>query len=569
MRSSSARWGAFRQAEGDVEAALWSPEASRVAFVSDTHRTDLTQNNDGWWTGRLTVPAEEYRFEIDGTQYPDPAARAQADGIDGPSRIAEPISPPEAWDGHDAADLVIFEMHVGTFTDAGTLTAAAARLPDLAALGITAVELMPLGQFPGDFGWGYDCVLPFAIHPAYGAREDLLAFVEAAHDLGLSVILDVVYNHFGPVGAYLHDYCPRFFDADRPTPWGAGIDFSRAPVREYFFQNAEMWIGEFGIDGLRIDAAHQIVDDSGRHFLVELACRARDAAAGRPLHLILEDERNLSALRETGGYDAQWNDDYHHAVHCLLTGESDGYYASFSVDPIGDLCRALAEGHVEQGQPRNGLTEPRGAPSSHLPPTAFINANQTHDQIGNRAMGERLITLAGVERMRVAHALLLTSPAIPMLFMGEEDGSRSPFQFFADYDGDMGQAVRRGRRDEFAAFATFAADGIPDPTAPATRDRSCPYAEAPPDRDAWRDLTARALTFRRTHVAPLVKAGRSAPAHVQPVGPAALHARWSFHAGTLETVARFFGEAPELPDWPDAGLSFQGADSFFATRVLT
>lgn len=550
--------------------SLWAPNADQVTLRTDHGIFDLRADADGWHTAS-DIPADvgEYRIEVGGVAYPDPASRAQAGDVHTSSRRACPVPAPKRWDGHRFEELVILELHVGTFTVSGTLKAAADRLDDLAALGITAVELMPLNQFSGAFGWGYDGVLPFAIHPAYGSRADLARFVDRAHQANLSVILDVVYNHFGPDGAYLHQICPPFFASDRHTPWGAGIDYSQRAVREFFLQNAEMWIGEFGIDGLRIDAAHQIIDDSDPHILVELARRARAAARDRPLHLILEDERNLPALREAGGYDAQWNDDYHHAVHCLLTGEDEGYYASFAVDPISDLCRALAEGHVEQGQARNGLAEPRGAPSAHLPPTAFVNANQTHDQIGNRAMGERLIALAGAERMRVAHALLLTSPAVPMLFMGEEDGARAPFQFFADYSGEMGEAVRNGRRTEFAAFGAFDAVGVPDPTDPATRDRSRPYAEPAPDRDDWRELTCAALTFRTKAVVPLVASGRSAAAEVRSLGPGALHVRWPFKAGTLETMACFFGTHDPPPDWEDAGLSFRTETTYFATRALT
>ena len=568
MRFRRFRWG-VGPGDGDgAVAGVWAPGAGEVAIVSGSLVDTLGPDDAGWWTGQTAAAGDAaYTFRIDGTDYPDPAARAQSDGVHGPSLRVPAMAPPAAWPGHAREELAILEMHVGTFTRAGTLAAALDRLGGLADLGITAVELMPLGQFPGDFGWGYDGVLPYAIHPAYGTRDDLRDFVEAAHGAGLSVILDVVYNHFGPEGAHLHDYCPAFFDDARDTPWGAGIDYGRDAVREFFIQNAEMWIAEFGIDGLRIDAAHQIVDDSATHVLVDLARRARTAAGDRPLHLILEDERNLPDLRETGGYDAQWNDDYHHAVHCLLTGEDAGYYASFAVDPLDDLCRALAEGHVEQGQPREGPGTPRGASSAHLPPSAFVNANQTHDQIGNRAAGERLIALAGPERMAVAHALLLTSPAIPMLFMGEEEGARAPFQFFADFGGDMADAVRAGRRAEFAAFGAFAADGVPDPTDPATRDRSRPYADPAPDRDDWRDLTARALAFRKSHVVPLLKSGRRVPPEVSRRGAGGVHARWYFHAGTLETVAVFFGAQDPRPGWPDAALAFAGPDTVFATRI--
>lgn len=552
--------------------ALWAPQAQRVCVIVNSILHDMVCADGGVW--RAYVPGsvgDTYSFVVDGLACPDPASRAQSGSVHATSVLCTPDSV-APWSGRDWCEMSVFEMHVGSFTPEGTLRAAQDRLADLADLGLTAVELMPIAQYPGRHGWGYDGVLPYAVHPAYGTRGDLRAFVEAAHRLGLSVILDVVYNHFGPDGAYLHQICPAFFDEGRDTPWGPAIDFSQRPVREFFIQSALMWIEEFGIEGLRIDAAHQILDDSTPAFLEELATRLRAAVQGRPLHLILEDERNLSASRASGLYNAQWNDDYHHAVHCLLTGEDAGYYASFARDPGGDLQRALAEGHVEQGQARPPVETPRGQPSAHLPPTAFVNANQTHDQIGNRALGERLIALADIDEMRVAHALLLTSPAIPMLFMGEEVGSRQPFQFFADYEGDLAQAVRDGRRAEFAHFEEFSGRHVPDPIDQATFARSHPYATAAPDRDAWRALTKDCLCFRNAHVLPLLKSGRDGTPEVHQIADRAFHATWQFQAGTLETVACFPGADARVPPWPDAALAFgetPGTGPFFQTRVVT
>lgn len=563
-------WGAERRADGTIGVSLWSPEAKEVFLLRDDEPVAMKMDDDGFWHVE-TEELSSYRFSVDGKVAPDPASRLQSGGVEAASVAAPRLVPPPPWKGHSFAELSIMELHLGTFTEEGTLSAAALRLGEIAELGVTAVEVMPVAQFHGEFGWGYDGVLPYAVHPAYGTREDLRDFVAAAHDVGLSVVLDVVYNHFGPIGAHLHALCPPFFDPERSTPWGPAIDFRHRAVREFFLQNAEMWIGEFGIDGLRIDAAHQIIDPSPKHILTELSERVRAAAPDRPVHLVLEDERNSPDLRDEGYYDAQWNDDYHHSLHCLLTGEREGYYASFAVDPMADLCRALAEGHVEQGQPREGLRKPRGAPSDHLPFTAFVNANQTHDQIGNRAEGDRLISLAGPEPMRVAHALLLTSPAVPMLFMGEEIGARTPFLFFADFEGEMGEMVRDGRRAEFAAFERFASADVPDPTDPATRDRSRPYSDPPPDAENWRNLTRAALAFRREHVVPLVRSGRAAPAVVRQFGQAALFARWTFEAGVLETVARFHGGSDDPPFTEGAAMSFGDVQDgpFFATRVVT
>ena len=313
---------------------------------------------------------------------------------------------------------MIYELHVGTFTPEGTLAAATGELPRLAALGVTAVEIMPLAQFGGDRGWGYDGVLPYAPHNIYGPPEDLAAFVDAAHANGLMVLLDVVYNHFGPDGNYLPLYAPEFFDPGRTTPWGAGIDYTRPPVRRFFIENALYWLTEYGIDGLRLDAVDQIVDPSRPELLLELAEELRRLP--RPVHLTTEDNRNVTHLHERGPggavtrHSAEWNDDLHNAAHVLATGETEGYYAGFAADPLGLMGRALAEGFAFQGE--GG----RGAPSAHLPPAAFVDFLQNHDQTGNRALGERLICLTDAGTLEALTAILCLSPHIPLFFMGEE-----------------------------------------------------------------------------------------------------------------------------------------------------
>ncbi|MCF7701754.1 malto-oligosyltrehalose trehalohydrolase [Loktanella sp. M215] len=551
-------WGATPLSDTDWSFAVWSPDATVAHVILDGRQMPMDKAADG--TFRLTLRAAAgmaYRFSIDGQTVPDPAARQQQETVHGPSLLTRMLASGDRWTGRDWRDSVIAEVHIGTFTTEGTFAAAAGRLANLVALGINTVEVMPIAQFAGAHGWGYDGVLHYAPHPSYGTPDDFVNFIKVAHDLGLSVILDVVYNHFGPEGAYLGEICPAFFDANRATPWGPAIDFTRAPVREFFIQNAIMWIRDYGVDGLRLDAVHQLQDPSTPEFLAELAKRLRALDLPRPLHLIAEDERNLSHHRDAGLTDAQWNDDYHHSLHCLLTGEAEGYYAPFSVDPIGDLAIALTDGHVAQGQSRQDDPHdgpPRGAPSAHLPPDAFVNANQTHDQIGNRALGERLIALAGPEAMRVAHALLLTAPFVPMLFQGEEVGARTPFPFFCDFQGDLADIVRKGRLAEFSSFTGFGGD-LPDPLDPATFASARPYNTLPEDADDWRNLTARLLAWRCTQVLPLLHSGQTgASSHV--IGSKALAVTWSFGAGKLHSVVQL-GQAVPPDLWPIDGAGLQ------------
>jgi malto-oligosyltrehalose trehalohydrolase len=427
----------------------------------------------------------------EGTQpVPDPASRANPWDVNAPSVVIDPRRyewDDAKWRGRPWHEAVVYELHIGTFTPEGTFRAAIARLDHLVKAGITAIEMMPVCEFAGARGWGYDGVLPFAPDAAYGFPEDLKAFVEAAHARGLMVLLDVVYNHFGPEGNYLHAYARDFFNDAHQTPWGAAINFdgpNSRTVRDFFIHNALYWIDEYRFDGLRLDAVHAIRDDSGQHIVEEIA-QAIAAGPGRErhVHLVLENDANSARLidekrlprgdRPAGeGRSplslAQWNDDAHHAFHVLLTGEGDGYYGDYILDAPRLLARSLAEGFAYQGEPsahRDG--ERRGEPSKHLPLTAFMPFLQNHDQVGNRAMGERLGTLIPPERMRLAMAMLLLAPSVPLVFMGEEFGARTPFLYFCDFHGELAQAVREGRRREFAAFSRFADEqaraAIPDP----------------------------------------------------------------------------------------------------------
>jgi len=563
-------WGMSQRSENTWFFSVWAPGAKTVQIRIAEQDKALKRMGGGVFGGPVVGCAgDNYGLLIDGVVFVDPAARWLTGGVTGTARLAAPpVRAARASPKHDWHRAAILEIHVGTFTPEGTFAAAAGRMAGLAALGITAVELMPVAAFLGNRGWGYDGVFPFAVHPAYGTPQDLADLVGAIHGAGMMAILDVVYNHFGPEGGSLHTVAPAFFDAERHTPWGPGIDYAQPHVRQFFIENALMWVRDFGFDGLRLDAAHQIDDPSPVYLLDEMAEVLRKAVPDRPVHLIAEDDRNLPHGRARGTITANWNDDYHHCIHCLLTGETESYYASFAVEPMGDLCLALAEGHVEQGQPRRGRDGYRGARSNHLPPTAFINANQTHDQVGNRAQGERLITLADPEAVRVAHAMLLCAPAIPMLFMGEEEGARAPFLFFADFKGDLGEAVRKGRAAEFAGFSQFGGD-VPDPLSRETFAASRPYDNPAPDAEDWRALTRLCLGFRARSVVPLLKSGRAGAPRVRKTGARTLHACWTFAAGTLEMVAHL-GGLPDIPvslNAPDIALGHIADPSHFAVKA--
>ena len=510
---------------------LWAPAAARVGLELDGGAALAMDAIDGGWH-ELVAPAARagtrYRFVLpDGLAVPDPASRANPDGVHAASMVVDASRfewHDGDWRGRPWHEAVICEVHVGTFTEAGTFAGAIERLPELVETGFTAIELMPVAQFAGRRGWGYDGVLPFAPHAGYGTPDDLRRLVDAAHAAGLMVLLDVVYNHFGPDGNYLSTYCPQFFDAGRHTPWGSAIAFDgphAAAVRAFFVHNACHWIEEYHIDGLRMDAVHAIHDDSPRHLCEEIALALRDAGAAatppRAVHLVLENDDNAAWLleRDERGApvtaDAQWNDDLHHAAHVLATGQVDGYYADYADAPLARLGRALAEGFVYQGEASALRGRPHGEPSAQLPSTAFVAFLQNHDQVGNRALGERIAALvdaAGGQRLEALRAALLLAPQVPLMFMGEEWDASTPFLYFCDFHGELADAVRDGRRQEFARFAAFAdADArarIPDPNDPATF-AACVLRRAERDAPAHAarlDATRTLLALRRRHLVP-------------------------------------------------------------------
>jgi len=554
-------FGAELTPEG-VRFALWAPTAKEVELVVDGVQHPLPDLGQGW--RRLVVPnaraGTRYAYRIDGgLLVPDPASRFQPEDVHRPSEVVDPNAyrwSDQGWTGRPWEETVLYELHVGTATPEGTYAALAGKLEELRDLGVTAIELMPLGEFHGGRNWGYDGVLPYAPDAAYGTPDDLRRLVDRAHALGLMVFLDVVYNHFGPSGNYLHAYAKTFFTERHPTPWGAGLNFDgpdERPVRDFFLHNALYWLEEFHFDGLRFDAVHAIFDDSQPHFIQELAQRIRAAITGREVHLVLENEANQARWleRDEAGrprlHTAQWADDCHNAWHALLTGESEGYYEDYAEDPVGRLGRALAEGFAFQGNPsahKGGA--PRGEPSGHLPPSAFVAFLQNHDQVGNRAMGERLSVLVEPDRLSLARGLFLLSPQIPLLFMGEDWAASTPFLFFVDFDTDptLATAVREGRRREFARFKAFADPDmsalIPDPTSlDSFLGSRLDWDEvARPPHDAAREETRRLLALRRAEILPLTRTAFQGSRLNRP-GPREIDITWRFAGGSLRLLANF------------------------------
>ncbi len=588
-RVHSMPFGAETTPEG-VRFALWAPTAREVCLVIDNEDHLLTADQAGWYRHVSTDarPGSRYGYRIDGSLVvPDPASRFQPDDVHGLSQVVEPRSyewSDTAWTGRPWEETVLYEVHVGTATPEGTYAGLMNKLETLRDLGVTAIELMPIAEFPGHRNWGYDGVLPYAPDAAYGSPEDLKRLVERAHELGLMIFLDVVYNHFGPSGNYLHAYAKTFFTERHPTPWGAGINVDgegSSAVRDFFFHNALYWLEEYHIDGLRFDAVHAISDDSNPHFIEELATRIRQAVPSRHVHLVLENEANQArwlgreADRQPRLHTAQWADDIHNSWHALLTGENEGYYEDYANRPLHHLGRALAEGFAYQGDPsphKDGVI--RGEPSGHLPPTAFVSFLQNHDQVGNRAFGERLSHLIPPERLTLAQGIFLLSPHIPLIFMGEEWAASAPFQFFVDFenDPDLAKAVRDGRRGEFKRFKAFTdpemSQRIPDPTDRATFERSkIDWGET--TRAPYQDFlsqTQQLLALRQSEIVPLLKSEYHGSHYT--VSPAnTLDVTWTFASGAIRLLANF-GSSPMNEStggatrvlWSSLGLTPSGTD---------
>ncbi len=534
-------WGPRRDANGTLF-RLWAPDRDAVTLeIEGAPTTPMWRDAEGWFTVEAVVVAgARYRFRLDDDEVvPDPASRQQDGGVHGWSVVVDPDAYRwrTDWQGRAWEEMVIQEVHVGAL---GGFAGVATHIPGMAAMGVTAIELMPVNAFGGTRNWGYDGVLPYAVAESYGTPDALKALVDTAHEHGVAVFLDVVYNHFGPDGNYLGGYASPFFHADVDTPWGGAVAVDREPVRRFFIDNALMWINEYRIDGLRFDAVHAIDDDA---FLDAMAREIRASTGDRPVHLVLENERNDADRLRAGAYDAQWNDDFHNVLHVLLTGETSAYYADFADRPAERLARCLGEGFIYQGEGSpNHDGRPRGKPSGHLPPTAFVSFLQNHDQIGNRALGERLTMLTDLARLRAATALLLLSPQIPLLFMGDEAGSDTPFLFFTDFHDELADAVREGRRKEFAKFAAFADEdaraAIPDPNALATFSASVPRDG--PEAGRWRTLYSDLLALRHRVIVPRLRGAVAMGAEV--IGERAVVARWRMGDGAVLTIAVNLGD---------------------------
>jgi malto-oligosyltrehalose trehalohydrolase len=530
--------GATMLPDGTTRFRIWAPSAQSLSLeIEGRPPVRTAPDAAGFHAATLPCPAgARYNYRLaDGLAVPDPASRRQDGDVNGRSVVVDARAfqwqHPD-WAGRPWETTVIYELHVGA---AGGFDGVRRDLARLRDLGVTAIELMPIADFPGRHNWGYDGVLPYAPDEAYGGIDALKALVDDAHGLGLMVFLDVVYNHFGPDGNYLHAYAEPFFREDVHTPWGAAIDFRQPAVRDFFIQNALMWLMEYRFDGLRFDAVHAIAEPD---FLTDMAAAIhRTVEPGRHVHLVLEHEGNAASLLR-GSFDAQWDDDVHHCLHVMLTGESEGYYEDFQ-RPATLLARCMAAGFAYQGEVSPHSGKPRGEPSADLPTTAFVICLQNHDQIGNRAFGERLTQLADPQALRAASALLLLAPFIPLLFMGEEFGSATPFLFFTSHNEDLAQLVRDGRRAEFKHFAAFADAAtrarIPDPNAPDTFEASIPRGE----NAEILALTRQLLALRARHVVPGIAGCRSAGA--TPLGQQGVQATWQMGNGTRLTLAANLG----------------------------
>lgn len=524
--------GAVPDASG-THFCVWAPDTRQVELVVPSpdgpRRYPLMPEADGYFAGHIAGlgPGTRYSYSLDGGDpRPDPASRSQPEGVHGPSEVVDSRAygwGDAAWRGLPLEDLVIYELHVGTATPAGTFDALIDKLDDLKRLGVTAIELMPVADFPGERNWGYDGVNLYAPSRAYGGPEGLRRLVDAAHGKGLAVLLDVVYNHLGPDGNYLWSYTRDYFTDRHKTPWGDALNFDgprSRPVRDFFIGNALHWAHEYHIDGLRLDATHAIVDDSPTHVIAELAATVRASLPpGRHFLLIAENEENnpgivrpvggaapsLSddpALVAAWGLDGLWADDFHHEVRVALTGEREGYYADYA-GSAEELARTIDQGWFYEGQEAPHTGRPRGAPATEVDPPRFVYCIQNHDQVGNRALGERLSHDVGLAAYRAASALLLLCPETPLIWMGQEWAASTPFLFFTDHNPELGRLVTEGRRKEFARFTAFSGETVPDPQDPATFARSkLPWEErAQQPHGGVLALYTDLLALRRSHPA--------------------------------------------------------------------
>jgi maltooligosyltrehalose trehalohydrolase len=565
-----------------VDFRLWAPKHKQISLeiIGSGRRRLMRAVGDGWHelSTAAARPGSLYQFVLpDGRHVPDPASRFQPMDLHGPSEVIDPSGyawRDVDWLGRPWSECAVYELHVGTFSPDGTFRSAIGRLDYLAELGVTAIELMPVADFPGRWNWGYDGALLFAPDSSYGRPEDLKALIDAAHRSGIAVLLDVVYNHFGPDGNYLPAYAPVYAEGHQ-TPWGAAVNFDgdgSSMVRAMIVQNAVYWITEFNMDGLRLDAVHAMIDIGGEHILDEIARHVRRSAGDRQVHLILENEANQASRLCRGAhggperFTAQWNDDLHHTLHTAASGESAGYYADYAGD-TDKLGRALAEGFAFQGEMMRYRGAPRGEPSAGLPPQAFVAFIQNHDQVGNRAFGDRLTGFAPPEAVRAIVGIYLLAPQIPMIFMGEEWGAAQPFPFFCDFAGDLAVAVRDGRRAEFSRFPEFQdanrRECIPDPTAPETfMSAKLQWGQAAcGDHAEWLSFYRHLLALRRTEIVPRLLGMSGNAGRYQVLGRSAVMVRWNMGDGSRLNLAA------NLSAEPLAGIAESEGREIFAVGL--
>lgn len=574
FRTCQRHWGAECISDDVVRFRVWAEGQKNLTLRLNGNDISMVASGNGWFRAEVpgTRHGAEYQFVLqDGMTVPDPASRAQKGDVNVPSVVIDHrryAHVNRGWKGRPWEETVIYELHMGTFTPEGTFRAAIDKLPYLAELGITQLEVMPVSQFGGSRGWGYDGVLLYAPHAAYGTPEDFHAFIDAAHGLGLSVVLDIVLNHFGPEGNYLPLLSPAFFDADRMTPWGNGIAYEREPVRQYITDAPLYWLTEYHLDGLRFDAIDQIKDTSDTHILEEIAEKIREAIPHRHVHLTTEDSRNVIFLHprdEQGNtplFTAEWNDDFHNAAHVFATGETHAYYQDFAFEPEKKFARALAEGFVYQGEVSLQTGQSRGVECHTQPPPFFVDFIQNHDQTGNRAQGERLITLAGAEKTRVLLATLLLSPHIPLLFMGEEFGETHPFLFFTDFHGELAKAVREGRAKEFTGHAGHD-ETVPDPNDLNTFVRSTLDWDklSQEEGKSWLRFTRSLLTLRHRHIVPLLRQGGTVEGKILHTAHGRVAVSWQFPQGMLSLALNIGKKPAPMPElagetlfsWPETG----------------
>lgn len=546
-------FGAEVRADGSIRFRLFAPTADKVRVEIEGSDEPMRMNaiGDGWHelVTKEASAGSLYRYVLpDGTKVADPASRFQPQDVNGPSEVIAAgnyLWQDTEWGGRAWHEAVIYELHIGAFTPEGTFRAAIEKLDHLVSLGVTVIEIMPIGDFAGRRGWGYDGVLMYAPDSAYGRPEDLKALVEAAHARGLAVMLDVVYNHFGPEGNMLPSYFPNLLTEHHKTSWGSAVNFDGEQseiVRELVIHNALYWIEEYHFDGLRLDAVHAILDDGPKHILSELAERVHGLDIPYPIHLVLENENNQASrlTRDAEGkpehFTAQWNDDVHHVLHTAATHEDAGYYADYEGD-TKLLGRALAEGFAYQGEAMTCTGKPRGERCAHLPPTAFIAFIQNHDQIGNRAFGERISDITNQDALKALAAIYLLLPQIPMIFMGEEWRSDQPFPYFCDFHGELADKVREGRRNEFKSFPEFQdpkkRDSIPDPLDEGTfLSAKLDWEKiSEPEHTECLARHRNLLQIRREQIIPLLGCITGNAGSFQVIGPGAVLVRWKIQDG--------------------------------------